>query len=310
MLKNLSYITLLLFLAACKSSGSDATSSVASRSIDFDAFGSYWYQGEAELNSYNLEQYRYGEKRDGEAVLIFVTEDFSKEKQVKLDNPQANEQDAQKVLKLNLTKKFVTGIYPYTMMLSVFTPVYDSIPAVKVTASSQEWCGHTFTQLNREDGKYKAQLFSYFEKESDQELSLDAMPEDNLWTLLRIDPTQVPVGEINLIPALLDQRMTHKELKAEEATISIEPVTASIAGIEANKLRVLNVVYKSYPRSLRIFYTASFPYEIAGWEEIRPTENGEDEITRATRKAKLITDYWTKNKNQHEPLRKELQLER
>lgn len=68
--------------------------------------------------------------------MIFVTEDLSKQKHVKLDDPQANEQDAQKVLKLNLTKKFVTGIYPYPMMLSVFTPVYDSIPATKVTASS------------------------------------------------------------------------------------------------------------------------------------------------------------------------------
>lgn len=214
-MKNLLYLLLLVGIASCKPTDA-TTSNPTPRSINDAAFGAYWYQGKAELNAYALEQYRYGEKRDGEAVLIFVTEDFSREKQVKLDNPQASEQDAQKVLKLNLTKKFVTGIYPYSMMLSVFTPVYDSIPAVKVTASSQEWCGQTYTQLNRSHGKYKAQLFSYFEQESDQELTLDAIPEDNLWTLLRLDPGQVPTGEVKLIPALLDQRLTHAPLAAED----------------------------------------------------------------------------------------------
>lgn len=119
MLKIFSNLALLFLLISCKPSGSNTT---APRKLDYETFGQYWYKGKAELNAYELEQYRYGEKRDGEAVLIFVTEDFSREKQVKLDNPQRQKQDAQKVLKLNLTKKFVTGIYPYSMMLSVFTP--------------------------------------------------------------------------------------------------------------------------------------------------------------------------------------------
>lgn len=309
MLPNLKFLPLILLLLGCSGASKSNTESMASRQFDFDAFGEYWYQGKAELNSYTLEQYRYGEKREGEAVLIFVTEDFSREKQVKLDNPQANEQDAQKVLKLNLTKKFVTGIYPYSMMLSVFTPVYDAVPSVKVTASSQEWCGHTFTQLNRQGGKYNAQLRSYFEKESDQQLTLDAMPEDNLWTLLRLDPKQIPTGDIKLIPALLDQRMTHEKLEEEEANIQIIAAVDSMGGFATQDLNVLEVKYKDYPRALRIFYTSAFPYEIAGWEEIRTNRNGEKETSRATRKAKLITDYWTKNSTTDEPLRQNLKLD-
>ena len=50
-------------------------------------FASYWYQGKAEINVFDLQQSRYGEVRAGKAVLIFVTEDFSKSKQVKLDAP-------------------------------------------------------------------------------------------------------------------------------------------------------------------------------------------------------------------------------
>ena len=50
-------------------------------------FVQYWYGGKAELNSYDLKQSRYGQIRNGEAVMVFVTEDFSKSKQVKLDYP-------------------------------------------------------------------------------------------------------------------------------------------------------------------------------------------------------------------------------
>ena len=88
---------------------------------DHKTFGDYWYQGKAEITSYEMEQARYGEIRKGHAVLIFVTEDFSKSKQVKLDNPQKDPEDAVKILKLNFVRKFITGIYPYSIMTSVFT---------------------------------------------------------------------------------------------------------------------------------------------------------------------------------------------
>ena len=40
-------------------------------------FDTYWYQGLAELSRYDLKQSRYGQVRQGEAVLVYVTEDFS-----------------------------------------------------------------------------------------------------------------------------------------------------------------------------------------------------------------------------------------
>jgi len=46
----------------------------------------YWYQGKAEISSYQLEQARYSDVHPGEAVLVFVTEDFLTDKQVKNDN--------------------------------------------------------------------------------------------------------------------------------------------------------------------------------------------------------------------------------
>ncbi|MEM6772762.1 MAG: hypothetical protein AAF597_19445, partial [Bacteroidota bacterium] len=36
----------------------------------------YWYEGKAEINTYRLEQARYGELHPGQVSMIFVSEDF------------------------------------------------------------------------------------------------------------------------------------------------------------------------------------------------------------------------------------------
>ena len=51
-----------------------------------EAFRAYWFGGKAELNTYRLEQAHYGATFPGEAVLVFVTEDFRVDKQVKSES--------------------------------------------------------------------------------------------------------------------------------------------------------------------------------------------------------------------------------
>ena len=108
----------------------------------------YWYSGLAEVNTYELSQARYGEMRSGTAALIFVTEPFLIEEQVKSDYPDSDPDNVMSVLKCNLTKQFHTGIYPYSIMTSVFTPVDKPQTPVKVVSSCQEWCGTTYSQVN------------------------------------------------------------------------------------------------------------------------------------------------------------------
>ncbi|NJR52293.1 MAG: hypothetical protein HC780_24680 [Leptolyngbyaceae cyanobacterium CSU_1_3] len=71
--------------------------------------------------------------------------------------------------------------------------------ALKVTTSSQEWCGHTFTQLDRKQDGYLVLMLSYFESEGDQTLTLDVLHRDELWTTIRIDPdtAEEPQGGYN-----------------------------------------------------------------------------------------------------------------
>ncbi|MFT7421050.1 MAG: hypothetical protein ACI9QN_001976, partial [Arcticibacterium sp.] len=131
---------LLAVLLNCQSHSQNAV-----KSHDMNpAEKAYWYAGDAEITSYSLEQARYGEMHEGKAVLIFVTEPFSKKSWTKADNPKSKDLPA---LKLNFTKEFSTGIYPYSLMTSTFYPVDGSSGSLKISSSSQEWCGHTFREL-------------------------------------------------------------------------------------------------------------------------------------------------------------------
>ena len=290
---NLVLSALILFSASC--------SKPQRENVDFETWGKYWFQGKAEISSFDLLQYRYGEPRKGEAVLIFVTEEFSRKKQVKLDQPENAGSDKISVIKMNQTRDFVTGIYPYHMMLSAFTPTKEKSQSLKISASSQEWCGHSFTQLNLKSGdSYQGKIFSYFEKEGDDSFTFSGLPEDELWNLIRINPNQIPIGSVNMLPSLFYQRFTHDEFQTEEAFIRITDLS--------NNRSQLEVTYSSGIRVLKIDFEKAFPFQIMGWEESQTKPDGTREISKATRKGMKTVDYWNKNKIEDEFLRKELNM--
>lgn len=289
----------LLFIASCNGGGKRAGGQYELHA----AFGDYWYQGKAEIASYDLQQVRYGEMREGHAVLIFVTEDLSRSKLVKLDDPSGNRRDALKVMKLNATRKFNTGIYPYSTMTSVFTPVYmnDDPKTVKLTTTSQEWCGHTFLQATLKGNLYKIQGNSYFESEGNQKYSVKSViTEDELWNRIRINPAGLPAGNIEILPSGLYCRFKHVSFKPEkaEATVVERP----------GKISIYRIHYPDLHRTLSIEFSSAFPFEIQGWEESYP-EGGKIMTTKAVLKKAVQLDYWNKNKNEDDHWRAELGLE-
>jgi hypothetical protein len=264
-------------------------------------FKDYWYAGKAEVNSYRLIQSRYGEQRNGTAVLIFVTEDFSKKKHVKLDNPDEANHDKVNVLKLNFIKKFITGIYPYSMMQSIFTPVvrdgFDH--TLKATMSTQEWCGQVFMQLNLSDDQYKVKSFSYFEEEGDKSSNIaKAFMEDEIWNVIRLDHDALPEGNIKIIPALFHSRLDHLETNPYSAVAS--------KTMDQNNVSY-TVDISELKRKITIRYEKNFPHRILAWEE-EFEERGRKQRTSATLDKTLITDYWTKNGNEFQYLRDSLNL--
>ncbi len=280
-------------LASNLKSNSSAKTSTAKEPSQ--AFKDYWYAGKAEITSYKLEQARYGEIREGTAVLIYVTEDFLPNKQVKADNQNPKNIS---VLKLNATKKFNTGLYPYSIMQSTFYPVSNNQHAIKITSSIQEWCGQVYAQLNNKD-KFEVASYSYFESEGDKNFELEkSILENELWTQLRIDPKSLPVGSLQIIPSLEYSRLKHVDLKAYNAQVSLTNNTYSIE-------------YPELDRTLTIQFNPNFPHDILGWEETFKSGFGKNAKTLTTKAIKLKTiksAYWGKNSNKDEVLRDTLQL--
>lgn len=277
-----------------------------SSSADTGRFKDYWYAGKAEITSYELTQARYGDTHSGYAVLIFVTEDFSRSRHVKLDRPERAGKDAVKVLKLNFIRKFNTGIYRYSTMSSVFTPVSGKdLRSLKVTLSSQEWCGHVFAQLNLDGGRYRGKSFSYFEGEGDREFKVKGkFLEDEIWTRARIDPESLPTGRIEVVPGLLITRLLHTELGAEPADAAI---SSPREGVSRYSL--------FFPETERVFemdFESGFPHRIVSWREVYESGRGAGAgrlETAAVMKKTLLSDYWNRNSPPDAEMRKVLGIQ-
>lgn len=265
-----------------------------------EAFNNYWYQGKAELNSYDLSQSRYSENREGEAVLVFVTEDFLTQAQVKKES--TNPQPSTTVLKLNSLKKFTTGIYDYAIMTSSFNPVKQnklSMP-LKVTASMQEWCGHSWMQLNKRTSGYEIANYSYFEQPGDFKMVIqDLLIEDGLWNQIRLNPEDIPLGEQTIFPSSEFFKLHRKPIRAYKAKLTIKKSDS------LNQTSILKIDYPNLKRSLAIFFQTDFPHSIEQWEEVF-IKNGQEERTTARLKQQILTDYWNKNKVVDSNYRKQL----
>lgn len=311
-MKKIIFLLLVFYnFQACNSSDTKPTSTegfavqIGDKKNQFD---DYWYQGKAEITSYELQQARYGELHKGDAVMVFVTEDFSKSKKVKLDYPGRNKKDAVPVLKLNATRKFNTGVYPYSMMTSSFTPVdLKKYPfSLKVTGTSQEWCGHTYMQLKEAKNHFDMELRSYFESEGEANEKIEkAFLEDEIWARIRIEPQQLPTGPIKMLPGLMFSRLRHIDYQAMPAKASLQ------SHQDDAKLLTYEIVYEGIERKLSIHFNKKFPYEIEGWETTMQSGFGAGTKTLstvATKKKMILSDYWSRHGNTDLSLRKELGL--
>lgn len=299
-----SFLLVLLFallISACNSSETNTlaiSSNLRPNKADLEPrelsqqFKDYWYAGTAEITSYKLTQERYGELRSGTAVNVFVTEDFLPKEQVKADGSNPENEP---VLKLNQTKKFVTGIYPNSVMTSTFSPINYNDHALKVTHSMQEWCGHVYIQLNnRKD--FEIMAHSYFDGEADQQLNISkTWLENEIWNLIRINPNDLPTGTISILPSFDYFRMSHQPIAAQTASGNL---------IQGDSITTYTLSYTDIKRELKIYFNSNFPYTIERWEETHA--NGLK--STAEKLARIQTAYWSKNSNRYLSLRDSLGL--
>lgn len=289
---------IIAFLACSSSSIKDESGQKENHVKLSQETKAYWFSGEgAEITSYKLTQARYGELREGEAVTIFVSEPFSPSKNTKADGKYT---DNVSVLKCNFTKRFDTGIYPYTMMNSTFYPFENYDYSLKVSTTVAEWCGHVYMEL-RNKKKFEIENHSYFEGESfDTEFPKNLL-EDDFWSKIRLNPEAIVLGKQKMIPSFFYMRLLHKEAKAYDCEVSLNKNTT-------NKL-VIN--YPGLNRKLEIEFEVNSPYNILGWKETYPDgfdSNAKMLETTGTLINSIRSKYWEKHSNSDHDLRKELGL--
>ncbi len=230
-------------------------------------FWDYWGDGKAELASYEGEIKRYGELRDAETVLIYVTEPHDRRTWIK-DN-SVDEEHKVNVMKLNHALKFQTGIYPYSIMTSIFAPVdkWDRrrFQPAKISFTAQEWCGHVWHAVWPGPEQYLTEIRSYFASEGDQS-SVVETSEDTLYQnalLIQLRGLDGPFNdgedwEGKLVPSLWANRKAHTDIEPVSATI--ERKEATLDGTQVKRF-VLSYEDKTITYDLE----REYPHRVLRW---------------------------------------------
>ena len=306
-------MTLVLLLGACSTVGAEkrigrdgGVEPVAFRAgkkaSASKAFLHAWSDGKAELSAYQLSTPRYGQARKAELVLIYVTEPLNRTTLIKDDHATGDARFG--VLKLNAVLKFQTGIYPYSVMTSVFSPVDnyggERFAPLKIALSAQEWCGHVYHQLRPAQRSFYSVLHSYFASEGDRTERVP-LPEGTLYEdglLIQLRELDGPFNHGknwrgSLVPSLWTARKAHRALRPAAATI--ERQTLDVDGSRRTRFTLR---YASSQRTIDVEDEA--PRRILGWS----SSDGE---TATLRKTKRLP-YWSLHEPGDERYRAELGL--
>jgi hypothetical protein len=274
------------FLAALLACGG-ATSAGPAVATASSAFWRAWGDGKAELSGYQVTTSRYGAPREAQVAFIYVTEPMDRRVWIKDDAGDVPAGERVNVMKMNNVLKFQTGIYPYSVMTSVFSPVDGTGPErfapVKITLSAQEWCGSVYQKLIVRPSSFASELRSYFHAEGDRDATVatpaGALYEDALLIQLRELDGSFASGKAwsgSIVPSLWSSRKAHVPLQPVAATI--DRADASRDGVSVTRFTLICGgitktfdVEKASPRRIlgwttsdgetaRILKTARLPY--------------------------------------------------
>jgi len=264
-------------------------------------WNNHWRDGRAELSGYTIKTPRYGKIRQGKAVLVYVAEPLDTKIWVK-DDGQADKAHRVDGFKLNHNLNFNTGIYPYSVMTSVFAPVdglgRERFAPGKISMTSQEWCGHVYHQIHPKGDRFHSQEHSYFGSEGDRGQTVRTRPgalyEDALWIQLRELDGPFMEGKSwsgDLVPALWARRKLHVPLAPVPATITRQEAT-----LDGQPVTRFVVKYSNFTRTFDLEKAA--PRRILAW---RTSQGEEARLLKTTR-----LPYWKLNNLGDEKYLKEL----
>lgn len=285
---------------------------LCSASLHAQDFWKWWGDGKGELSSYKVIVSRYGELREGSAVLIFVTEDIARTTRIKVESDAIPPADRVPVLKLNHVVKFKTGIYDYSLLTSTFSAVtaeFGRAPfqPLKISFSAQEWCGHVFQIIIPQREHAELTLHSYFQSEGEQKRNL-ALPanvafEDNFLIWIReLQGEVLPAGqkrELQILPSSWALRAAHQKVELQSGSIKKEE-GETLRFTEGNSA-TWRWTWQIASRQEQYWVEKAYPHRILKWLS---STGGKGEIIKTLR-----VPYWSLHGNDDLHYRKELGLE-
>lgn len=272
-------------------------------------FWSWWGDGKGEVSSYRVTVSRYGERREGYAVLVFVTENISRTTRLKVESGNIPPQDRVPVLKLNRVVKFNTGLYDYSLMTSVFSSVgaefgRPPFAPLKISFTGQELCGHVLQMLIPQREQVELTLHSYFESEGDQKrnIKLPANPafEDNFPIWIReLNGEVLAAGqrrELQIFPSSWFSRAAHQTADFQAGWIMKEE-GETLKTVEGSA-PTWRWTWQIGNRQETYWIEKATPHRILKWSS---SDGGQGELKKSLR-----LPYWQLHNNADLPYRDQL----
>ncbi len=236
------------------------------------AANALWDDGRAEIDAYDAALRRYGIPRTFTAYLIVVKEDLSRRQMVKAD-PDHDPGDLFTVLKLNHVINYQTGIYSYHQMASCFFD-RSTMDLVKLSLTSNEWCGNTYKEYTRRGGKGELHVHTYWDNQAEATYNVPAGPDvvfyDQLPLWIRSLP-QAPgtTRALRLLPTQIESKGPKPEPQAATLLAAREEVVVAPAG----GFRALRWELRTGGERPDMYWTArDYPYVLVAWD--RPDGGG------------------------------------
>ena len=162
--------------------------------------------------------------------------------------------------------------------------------------------------MNFKDSRYNVEQRSYLEKEGDVNYTTEgAFIEEEIFTVLRMNPQLLPTGNFTMIPSLNFNQLKH--LKTKSVNVKAAIWTYKESEFQGEKLNEYRVVFPDLKRKLRIIFENKAPYKIVGWLDSFPSAfDKQIRTTKAILKKQKMLPYWSQNSLNDSKLRKELGL--
>ena len=219
-------------------------------------FIDYWKNNKIEITKFDLKEDSISV---GEGFLSFS---ISYVKGV-------NKTDSIQVLHSDFTGKIRKENYDYSAITSAYLPLNLTIRphAMKVMNSVQESMNNSFLALSQIPKSYEIESKNTFKEKIKEHIIVERKNlEDELWAKIRMNPNDLPTGDVEMIPSFAYWQSVRKLPNIYEAKAELQ----NYVGTEftGKKLRMYTLDYPDLKRNLSIVFEEEFPFEIVGWKRV------------------------------------------